>query len=305
MNPRLYEEINNPNKWRPRMGAPLSETDLARFQLGLNRIFGLALDNSPNVRIVWGQDYEQTKTFNRYSGDWYPRYLSHVLEEAGQDQFGQPTFSAQYVAAPRYVIEGRVSMPENAAAFAETGVEKLAVVLCTNCGEAFNEQNGKCPKCNGVQSKQQIISSESYTAAFGECWEELLRILDHDHIDPQQSDCCKWNAEQGYECNGYFRLPVASDLKYLDAKWRQMQAVFRTAPDQARTPEEKQRLLQSRMRDLTEQKRKQKEAVKMELAEFWQSKFAKLDQSVTEQAHGPFHFLSGHNPAGLPAASKT
>lgn len=284
MNPRLYAEINNPNKWRPRMGEPLGESELAQFQAGLDRIFGTAPDGSPNVRIVWGQDYAKTKTFNRYSRDWYPRYLSHVLEEGGQDQYGQAIYSSHYVAAPRYVIEGRVSMPENAVAFAETGVEKLAIA----------DEDGK----------QQIISSDSYTSAFGEHWEELLRILDHDHIDPQKSDCCKWNAEQGYECNGYFRLPDAGDLKYLAAKWRQMQQYFQTAPDQARTPQEKQRLFEERMRGLTEQKRQQKEAVKKELAEFWQSKFAKLDQSVTEQAHGPWHFMSGHNPAGLPAAPK-
>jgi len=299
LNPRLYAEINNPNKWHPRMVVPMGESDLARFQEGLNSIFGVAPDGSPNVRIVWGQDWEKTKCFNRYSGDWYPRYLSHVIEKGGEDQHGQAVISSQYVAAPRYVIEGRVSLPENATAFAESGVEKLAVLLCASCGGSCGEKDDACPTCGSRGTwQQQIVSSDSYKAAFGEHWEELMRILDHDHLDPQQSACCKWNAEQGYECNGYFRLPDPMDLKYLAARWRQMQSLFKTAPNQARTAEEKQRLLAQRMRDLTEKKRQQKEAVRKELAEFWQSKFANLDQSVTEQHHGPFHFMSAHNPAG-------
>lgn len=280
MNPRLNESINNPDKWTPNMGEPVSAQTLAGFQLGLNKIFGLGLDGTPNVRIVWGQDFEQTKVFNRYSGDWYPRYLSHVLEKTDQDANGQPVIQSRYVAAPRYVIEGRVSIPENALAFADSGVEKLVVL--------------------DPDGKPEVVSAESYRAAVGEQYEELLRILDHDHLDPRLSQCCQWNAEHGYECNGYYRSPDGGDLLYLQHGWTQMQRLFQTAPSQARTTQEKQFLFTQRMARLTETKRKQKEEIKKELGEFWKSRFADLDQSVTEQAHGPFHFLSGHNPAGVP-----
>lgn len=280
MNHRLYEEINNPDKWTPRMGEPVSRNDLARFQLGLNKVFGLALDGSPNVRIVWGQDFDATRCFNRYSGEWYPRYLSHIDEEVIEKN-GQKVVAFNYIAAPRYVIEARVSQAENVFAFAESGVEKLAVM----------DESGK----------PQVVSSESFTAAVGEEWEEILRIFDHDHYDSRQSECCEWNAKSGYECWGYYRHPDAGDLKYLANAWQQMQERFKTAPDEARTPEEKEQLLRERMRRMTELKRRQKEEVRKSLAEFWSSNFAKLDQSATEQAHGPFHFLSGHNSAGRPA----
>lgn len=282
MNHRLNEEFNNPDKWSPRMPEPLNLADLARFQAKLNQIFGLAPDNSPNVRIVWAQNWEQTRVFNRYSGSWYPRYLSHTLEESGEDENGLPTLRIEYVAAPRYVIEGRVSMAENGAALLESGVEKLAV---------FDESG-----------KQQLLSSERYLPAVGEQWEELLRIYDHDHIDPKQSACCQWNAKNGYECWGYYRHPDDGDLLYMNAKWREYRQFFETNPMEVRTAKEKQRLLTTRMAAFTEEKRQKQEAIKKELAEFWNSKFARLDQSVTEQAHGPFHFLSGHNPAGTPAS---
>lgn len=306
MNSLIYQEINDPEKWVPRMARPFNETDLARFQEGLNRIFGLGSDNSPNVRIVWAQDWEQTKVFNRYSGDWYPRYLSHTLEEGGQDDQRLPTLKVQYVAAPRFVIEGRVSQAENALAFVESGEEVIAVVLCVACGEASPPQEGvadpACPSCGSrAGGKIQKITSDTYRAGVADEYEELLRILDHDHLDPELSACCQWNARRDYECWGYYRHPGAGDLKYLEAKWREMQERFQTGPDQQRTAEEKQRFLRERLWEMTEQKRKKKELIKQELGEFWRSKFAKLDQSVTEQHHGPFHFLSGHNPAGIPA----
>lgn len=282
MNSKIYEPFNDPDKWRPRMGAPLNAIDLARFQLGLNQIFGLGDDNRPNVRIVWAQDWERTKAFNRYSGDWYPRYLSHTLEEVVTDEAGLPLLKIEYVAAPRYVIEGRVSQADNELALTDTGVEKL--VMLDEAG------------------RQQVITSDAFQAAVAEEYEELLRIFDHDHIDPKQSACCQWNARRGYECWGYYRHPDEGDLQYLKAKWREMQARYSTRPDQERTPQEKQQLLTERMRALTEQKRRQKEEIKKELAEFWDSHFAKFDQSPTEQHHGPYHFLSAHNSAGSPAA---
>ncbi len=284
MNSRIYEEMNDPDKWRPRMGEPLNAFEMARFQMGLNQIFGLAPDNSPNVRIVWGQNYEATKCFNRYSGEWYPRYLSFVQESSELNKDGLPVVKAEYVAAPRYVIEGRVSLAENASALAESGVETLAML----------DEDGK----------QQVIAQDTFRPAVGEQWEELLRILDHDHIDPKQSACCQWNAAREFECWGYFRLPDAGDLKYLQAKWNQMRHIFETAPGEVRTAKEKQYLFNSRMAAFTEEKRRQKDEVKKALAEFWKSKFAQLDQSVTEQAHGPYHFLSGHNSAGRPAVDK-
>lgn len=279
MNSRIYEPINDPDKWTPRMGAPLNAIDLARFQLGLNQIFGLAPDNSPNVRIVWGQDWEKTKAFNRYSGAWYPRYLSHTQEEVMEDDAGLPLLKVEYVAAPRYVIEGRVCLADNAPELERAGAETLAI---------FDEAG-----------KQQVITSDSFQRAVAEEYEEVLRIFDHDHIDPKQSACCQWNAERGFECWGYYRHPDDGDLKYLAAKWRQMQAQFQTAPDQVRTTQEKQRLLMDRMHALTEEKRRQKEEIKKELAEFWKSHFAKFDQSPTEQHHGPYHFMAAHNPAGI------
>lgn len=282
MNSLIYKEINDPEKWTPRMARPFNATDLARFQMGLNQIFGLGPDNSPNVRIVWAQDWEQTKCFNRYSGDWYPRYLSHTLEDVGRDDQKQTTLKTEYVAAPRFVIEGRVSQVDNAAAFAESGVEKVAVT----------DKDGK----------PQVLTSDQYQAAVADEYEELVRILQHDHDDPNQSACCQWNARRGYECWGYYRHPDGVDLKYLEAKWREMQARFQTAPDQQRTAEEKQRFLTERLTAMTEAKRKKKELIKQELGEFWRSKFAKLDQSVTEQHHGPWHFMSGHNSAGTPAS---
>ena len=282
MNSRIYEEINDPDKWSPRMGAPLNLFELARFQLGLNQIFGLAMDNSPNVRIVWGQDWEKTKRFNRYSGSWYPGYLSHVQEEDGLDENNVPVIKSQYVAAPRYVIEGKISQPENALALGECGVETLAM---------FDEDG-----------KQQVISKETYQAAVGEEYEEILRIYDHDHIDPKQSACCQWNAKRNYECWGYYRHPDAGDLKYLAAKWREMQKLFQTGPDQQRTPQEKQYHFLATMAALTEQKRKQKEEIKKELGEFWKSNFAQLDQSAKEASWGPYHFVGEgmkHSSSGL------
>lgn len=289
MNHRLNEEFNNPDKWRPQMGEQFNRVDRGRFQLALNKIFGLAPDGSPNVRIVWGQDFEVTRVFNRYSGEWYPAYLSHVAEDVNEID-GQKTVAFHYIAAPRYVIEGRVSRGANLDALLESGVDKLAMQETDRKGRPVGAP--------------QIISAEAYGSAVGEEWEELLRIVDHDHYDPRQSYCCIHNAQRGYECWGYYRHPDAGDLKYLAAGYQQMQQAFETAPDQARTPEEKAKLLMERMRKMTEVKRQRKDEVKRSLAEFWSSKFAKLDQSVTEQAHGPFHFLSGHNSAGVPVKPK-
>ena len=88
----------------------------------------------------------------------------------------------------------------------------------------------------------------------------------------------------------------------MNAKWREYRQFFETNPMEVRTAKEKQRLLTTRMAAFTEEKRQKQEAIKKELAEFWNSKFARLDQSVTETSFGPYHFLSGHNPAGTPAS---
>jgi hypothetical protein len=78
----------------------------------------------------------------------------------------------------------------------------------------------------------------------------------------------------------------------LAARVQAMQRELQGDPRVVRTPEEKARLLRRRMEQMTERNRQRKEIIAAELQEFFSSKFARLDQSVTEQAHGPYLFLN-------------
>jgi hypothetical protein len=279
MNPAIYEEINNPPKWNPRMAEPCSRETIRVFQKGLDRIFGTRPGGLPLVRIVWAQDFEKTKTFNRYSKEWYPSYLSHVNEWAGQDVAGQPTIRSVYVAAPRYIIEGWRAPELDYADLAMAETERVVAP----------DEDGK----------EQLIRADSFTAAVGEQWEEIFRLAVHDHNDPKQSYCCQWNEMHGYECWGYFRVPTKAHLDHLEYAYKQMQEVFDTGPTMVRTEAEKARHFARRMDELTKAKQYRRDQISRELSEFWKSKFANPNQPYKEAVHGPYHFLNS-NKGTLP-----
>jgi hypothetical protein len=256
MNSTLYDTINDPEKWTPRMAEPCSASDLAWFQAGLDRIFGDGM-----ARIAWGQDWERTKQYNRYGDFWYPAYLSHTNEDN------------EYVMAPRYIVEGKIT---------------VEVFKAMGGLEAGREATKIIDPNDPLQREQELESSTWKAAPLVDQWEELIRIDWHDPVE----GCCNWNKVRGFECWGYFRKPDQADLDYLAARVQAMQRELQGDPRVVRTPEEKARLLRRRMEQMTERNRQRKEIIAAELQEFFSSKFARLDQSVTEQAHGPYLFLN-------------
>lgn len=253
MNAKLYETINNPEKWSSRMGQPCAAATLQRFQLGLDSIFGTGM-----ARIVWGQDWERTKTWNRYGEFWYPTYLSHINSDV------------EYIAKPRYYVEGRISLEITRA-------------------QGSIEQGQESIKVKDEAGREQLLTTDTFTEAAlaqdGQ-WEELICIDRHDNV------CCAWNQQRGYECAGYYRHPDNRDLQYLAARVFEMFQHFKGDPRLVRSDEEKNAFLRRRLEHLTEAKRQRKAQLSGALREFFSSHFAKLDQSPTEQAHGPYHFLN-------------
>lgn len=276
MNPAIYEEINNPKKWTPRMAEPCSRDTIAVFQKNLDRIFGTRPGGLPLVRIVWGQDFEKTKIFNRYSKEWYPAYLVHVNEWMEQDIAGQPVQRSTYISAPRYVIEGWRAPAIDYADLVMAETEKVTIM-----------EEGRDGK-----PVEQIVTTDSFVESAGDQWQEIFRVAVHDHADPKQSFCCQWNEAHEDECWGYYRAPTKAILDKLEADYAQMKTIFQTAPWEVRTQEEKARNFARRMDQITKDKQYRRDQISRQLSEFWSSKFANPNQSHKQAASGPYHFIT-------------
>lgn len=173
--------LHNPLAWVENIPSPI---DLREFQKELNKAGGVQLNGTPNYRIVWGQDFQNARIWNRYKNEWNPMFWHTTLIE--QEIKESPVvaglaiaqFKRKLIMTPRFFILKNIP-PDVAYA---TGTE------------------------SGVDSDKETFSA-AHIASEGE-WIPYRVICDHD----EQRQCCARSDALSSNCWGWFRLPGQVDL---------------------------------------------------------------------------------------------
>lgn len=245
--------LNDIKVWTENLPAPSIP---AKFKQQLAKI-------GKEYRLVWGQDFKEARTWNRYQNDWFPKYWFRTVRKSFPVESVNPAnglslveHKTEYrmIGVPRFFIEANIPAAVAYVSGTQAGVD--------SDGEAFGA---------------------AHTNPEGE-WMPLFEICTHNGF------CCEYAAAMDTQCHGNFRLPADDTLAMVQAHKRALEALphfdpFQPVSEDARLAAHKQAL------DIERERRAKLDAeMKYATENFLNTHIHRLDEDPSSLKHGKYHF---------------